>query len=42
MAGLVTKLAEMPDLGKRNQRFQNIAFQFEKQLIYEKKTHFFT
>ncbi len=38
----VAGLADAPDLGKRNQRFQNIAFQFEKQSIYERKTHFFT
>jgi hypothetical protein len=36
----VAELADAPDLGLRNHRFQNIAFQFEKQSIYEKKTRF--
>jgi len=38
----VAELADAPDLGLRNQLFQNSAFQFEKQSIYERKTHFFT
>jgi len=37
----VAELADAPDLGKRNQRFQNIAFQFEKQSIFESNTQFF-
>jgi hypothetical protein len=38
MAGLVTKLAEMPDLGLRSHRFQNIALGFKTKALYERKT----
>ena len=38
----MAELADTPDLGKRNQLFQNAAFQFEKQSIYVWKTHLFT
>ena len=38
----VAKLADAPDLGLRNHRFQNIPFRFKKQSIYERKTRFFT
>jgi hypothetical protein len=34
----VVELADAPGLGKPNQRFQNVAFQFEKQSIYERET----
>jgi hypothetical protein len=35
-------LADAPDLGLRNHRFQNVPFRFKKQSIYERKTRFFT
>jgi hypothetical protein len=38
----VAKLADAPDLGFRNRRFQNVPFRFKKQAIYEGKTRFFT
>jgi hypothetical protein len=38
----VAKLADAPDLGFRNHRFQNSAFHFKERLFYERKTHFFT
>jgi hypothetical protein len=31
-------LDDAPDLGFRNRRFQNIAFRFEKESFYERKT----
>jgi len=34
----VAKLADAPDLGIGNQRFQNIAFHFKRQSIYERKS----
>jgi len=34
----VAKLADAPDLGFRNYRFQNIALRFKKQSFYERKT----
>jgi hypothetical protein len=37
----VAKLADAPDLGFRNRRFQNVALRFKKQSIYERKTRFF-
>ncbi len=33
----VAELADAPDLGYRNHRFQNRAFRFKKQSIYERK-----
>jgi hypothetical protein len=36
----VAKLADAPDLGLRNHRFQSIALRFEKQPFYESKTIF--
>jgi hypothetical protein len=36
------KLADAPDLGFQNQRFQNVPFRFKRQSIYEGKTRFFT
>jgi hypothetical protein len=35
-------LADAPDLGFRNHRFQNVSFCFEKQPIYEGKMRFLT
>src|SRR5260370_16204395 len=37
----VAKLADAPDLGFRNHRFQNIAFRFKKQPFYERKSRDF-
>jgi hypothetical protein len=37
----VAKLADAPDLGLRNHRFQNVPFHFKKQSIYEGKAQFF-
>jgi hypothetical protein len=34
-------LADAPDLGFRNHRFQSVPFRFKKRSIYEKKTRFF-
>jgi len=34
-------MAEPPDLGFRNHRFQNIAFRFKTASFYERKTRFF-
>jgi hypothetical protein len=33
----VAKLADAPDLGFQNRRFQNVPFRFKKQSIYEGK-----
>jgi hypothetical protein len=38
----VAKLADAPDLGLKNHRFQNVPFRFKKQSVYEGKTRFFT
>jgi hypothetical protein len=38
----MAKLADAPDLGLRNRRFQNVALRFKKQSFYERKTPFFT
>jgi hypothetical protein len=38
----VAKLADAPDLGFQNRRFQNVPFRFKKQSIYEGKTRLFT
>jgi hypothetical protein len=38
----VAKLADAPDLGLRNRRFQNAPFRFKKQSIYERKTRYLT
>jgi hypothetical protein len=37
----VAKLADAPDLGIPNQRFQSITFRFNKKRIYERKIRFF-
>ncbi len=37
----VAKLADAPDLGIPNRRFQNIAFHFTKKRFYERKTAIF-
>jgi len=37
----VAELADAPDLGFRNRRFQNVPFCFKKQSIYEGKMRFF-
>jgi hypothetical protein len=37
----VAKLADAPDLGFRNRRFQNIPFRFKKQSLYEGKSCIF-
>jgi hypothetical protein len=37
----VAKLADAPDLGLRNRRFQNVSFRSKKQSFYEGKTRFF-
>jgi hypothetical protein len=37
----VAKLADAPDLGFRNRRFQNVPFRFKKQSFYERKTPIF-
>jgi hypothetical protein len=37
----VKKLADAPDLGLRNRRFQNIAFRFKKSAFYERKMPIF-
>jgi hypothetical protein len=36
----VAELADAPDLGFRNHRFQNVSFRFQKQSIYEGKRDF--
>jgi hypothetical protein len=36
----VAKLADAPDLGLRNHRFQNIAFRIKTQSFYEAKMRF--
>jgi hypothetical protein len=35
------KLADAPDLGFQNRRFQGVPFRFKKQSIYEGKAQFF-
>jgi hypothetical protein len=37
-----SKLADAPDLGLRNRRFQNVPFRFKREPIYEGKTRFST
>jgi hypothetical protein len=37
----VAKLADAPDLGFRNRRFQIMAFRFKNPLVYEVKTGVF-
>jgi len=36
----VAKLADAPDLGLRNHRFQSVAFRFKANAFYERKTDF--
>jgi hypothetical protein len=36
----VAKLADAPDLGLRNHRFQGVAFHFKANVFYEWKTGF--
>jgi hypothetical protein len=36
------KLADAPDLGFRNHRFQNFSFRFKREAIYDEKTRSFT
>jgi hypothetical protein len=37
-AARVAKLADAPDLGLRNHRFQNVAIPFKAERVYEEKT----
>jgi len=37
----VAELADAPDLGKRNHRFQDITFHFKKEQNYEREMRFF-
>jgi hypothetical protein len=37
----VAKLADAPDLGLRNHRFQTVAFHFKAKALYEGKNRFF-
>jgi len=37
---LVAELADAPDLGLRNHRFQSVAFHFKANTLYEGKTGF--
>jgi hypothetical protein len=37
-AARVAKLADAPDLGLRNHRFQSVAFRFKTKRVYEGKT----
>jgi hypothetical protein len=37
----MAKLADPPDLGFRNRRFQSVPFRFKKQAIYEGKDAIF-
>ena len=41
MGARVAKLADAPDLGLRNHRFQNIALRFKKESFYERKSRIF-
>jgi hypothetical protein len=36
----VAKLADAPDLGLRNRRFQSVSFRFKASVFYEGKTNF--
>ena len=38
----VAELADAPELGKRNQRFQSITFRFRRDRFRETKMRFFT